>query len=191
MRLFAAIELPQQLLDDVAAWWQGACLHLPASEWRDIPKCNWHLTLAFYGDVGGQDVDDLAEELAACAAGTVPLQLRLDRFGVFPNWGRARVFWIGVTDADQGGRLKSFAHCCRRAAHATVRKPSAREEPFRGHITLARRRGFPAPLAPGVLADIPPLPRAAWTVEEVTLFQSQLCKDGARYRVVEQFDLSG
>jgi len=190
MRLFAAIEMPEAVIDEIAAWWQGACLRLPAGEWRDAPKQNWHLTLAFYGDVAGQDVDILTESLAACAYEISPIELKLGDPGVFPHENRARVFWLGVEDAIGAGKLKAFSRCCRQAGHATLRKRTAKEEPFRGHITLARRRGFPASLAAEVLADMPQPPEAAWTANRLALFQSELQRSGARYRLLETFELS-
>jgi len=189
MRLFAALEIPADIVDDIAAWWQAACLHLPASEWRDVPPRNWHITLAFYGEVKGEKVAMLQDMLAECADRTSPMLLSLGQAGFFPHPGRARVFWLGI-EAD-GGNLRSLARCCRRAVHATVRKHVSREEPFRGHLTLARRRGFPAPVAVEVLEGLPPPPQAQWTAESLTLFQSQLNKNGARYRVLDEFDLRG
>jgi len=189
MRLFAAIEMPESVTDEIAAWWQGACLHLPAGQWRDIPRKNWHLTLAFFANVPGQDMDVLAESLAVCAHDTAPIGLRLGDSGVFPRESRARLFWLGVEDARHAGSLKAFARCCRQAGRATFRKQTAKEAPFRGHITLARRRGSPGPLAAEMLAEIPRSPGAEWTADRLTLFQSELHRDGARYRILEEFEL--
>jgi len=195
MRLFAAIEMPVSVLDEIAAWWQGACLYLPADEWRDIPKQNWHLTLAFFGEVPGQDIDILAESLAACTHDTAPIALKLGKPGVFPRENRARVFWLGIEDAIEdvisSGALKAFSRCCRQAGHATLRKRTAKEEPFRGHITLARRRGFPSPLTAETLSGIPQSLEAEWTVNSLALFQSELHRDGACYRILETFELLG
>ncbi|MDQ6960174.1 MAG: RNA 2',3'-cyclic phosphodiesterase [Mariprofundaceae bacterium] len=191
MRLFAAIEMPESVIDEIAAWWQGACLHLPAAEWRDIPKQNWHLTLAFFGDVRGRDVDILSESLAACAGETKAIGLKLGHPGVFPGEQRARIFWLGVEDAFRAGSLRTFARCCRQAGRATLRKRTAKEEPFRGHITLARRRGSPMPPGAEILAKIPQPPAAKWIANRLTLFQSELHRDGARYRILEEFELPG
>jgi len=190
MRLFAAIEMPESVIDEIAAWWQGACLHLPAGEWRDISKRNWHLTLAFFGDVRGQDVDVLSEALAVCAGETKAVGLKLGHPGVFPGKQRARIFWLGVEDTLHTGSLKVFARCCRQAGRATLRKRTAKEEPFRGHITLARKRGFPVPLAAEILAEMPQAPEAEWVANRLTLFQSELHRDGARYRILEEFELT-
>ncbi len=193
MRLFAAIEIPESVVDEISTWWQGACLHLPAAEWRDIPKQNWHLTLAFFGDMPGQNADALAEALAACAHEALPIRLKLGDPGVFPGENRARVFWLGVEDARGDvtgtGKLKALARCCRHTGRATLRKRTAKEEPFRGHVTLARKRGFPVPLSAETLAGIPRPPEAEWTANSLALFQSELHRDGARYRVLEEFSL--
>jgi len=193
MRLFAAIEMPESVINEISTWWQGACLHLPAAEWRDIPKQNWHLTLAFFGDMPGQDTDVLAEALTVCTHEIPPIRLRLGKPGVFPGENRARVFWLGVEDvvddAIGAGKLKALARCCRRAGRATLRKRTAKEEPFRGHVTLARKRAFPAPLTAEILAGIPQPPEAEWTANSLALFQSELHRDGARYRILEEFIL--
>lgn len=96
MRLFAALDLSEDVRDDIAASWSSACLHLPAGEWRDVTKRNWHLTLAFYGDVCGDEPDVLAGALADVAAKTSPMELQTAGCGVFPHAVRSRVFWAGV-----------------------------------------------------------------------------------------------
>lgn len=190
MRLFAALDPPEEVIDAIALWWTEACVNLPAGEWRDIPKQNWHLTLAFYGDVDGDCYDDLAEALAQCAHEAAPITLRLEGFGVFPRPDRARVFWIGIGNGGDTG-LRGLARCCRRQGFANVRKQTAKLEPFRGHITLARRRGLPGPITPACLAQMPEVTADQWQADCLRLYQSELHHDGARYRVLEEFELGG
>lgn len=186
MRLFAALELPAEVAGELHAWWESAAADYPPAVWRDVPPRNWHLTLAFFGEVEGSDIDDLAEALAACAARSAPLQLALDGFGAFPSVSRPRVLWAGVADA--GGGLVRLARCCRLAGHATVRKRSAQDTPFRGHVTLARASDA-LPLEAEVLAAMPPLPELSWTAGRLVLIQSTLRPEGARYRILEDFPL--
>jgi len=189
MRLFASLPLPREVIETIGIWRVEACTYLPAGDWRDLPSENWHLTLAFYGDVGGGQADELAEKLEECVSGVSSLRLKLAGFGVFPKPSRAQVFWIGVEDANGGGLLASLAGCCRRAGFATVRKRGAKSEPFRGHVTLARQRGYPQPLAMDVLSHMPQVPAMAWQAEHLHLMRSMLHKDGARYQVLEEFAL--
>ncbi len=191
MRLFAALDLPDEVRDDIAAWWTAASVMLPAGEWRDIPKNNWHLTLAFYGEVNGAELDDLAEALAECAGLSPRLSLSTGGVGVFPRPARPRVFWAGVGEEDGGKGLRHLARCCRQAGHVTLRKQSAREIPFRGHITLARAGADVAPITGDTWADLPELPVVSWRSEVLGLYASQLRPQGAVYRLIESFELKG
>lgn len=214
MRLFAALETPFEVCEEIHAWWLQAATQLPPGDWRDVPIKNWHLTLAFYGDVEGGRVDGLAEALAEYVRGTIkeplksgriregelpgvntPIGLKTTGFGAFPRFSKPRVLWAGVDDLEGSRELKEMARCCRRAGRATVRKTkgkrSAREAPFRGHITLARAGEFTAPISAVILAEMPPFPKLMWEAESLSLFQSTLHPDGAKYRKLEEFRFEG
>jgi len=200
MRLFAAIEIPEHVCNELATWWTEASLHLPAGEWRDVALRNWHMTLAFYGemsgsDKNGSDVNALAEALDSCAAGTPPLELIIGSgsadCGAFPRSARPRVFWAGVSSNQQTKDLKNLARCCRRAGHATLRKRTAKERPFRGHITLARAGDFATPLTAECWQRLPTMPQLTWKASSLTLFASRLRPEGAQYRRVEEFIFEG
>ncbi len=211
MRLFAALDTPFTICEEIHAWWLEAAGQLPMGDWRDVPTRNWHLTLAFYGDVEGGAVDDLAEALAEYVKGTTkeplksgrkregelpgvtaPIGLKTTEFGAFPKFSKPRVLWAGVDDLEGSGELKEMARCCRRAGRATVRKGkgkrSAKESPFRGHITLARANEFAAPITAEAVAAMPPFPKLTWEAESLSLYQSTLHPDGAKYRKLESFD---
>ena len=191
MRLFAALDLPDDIRHEIAAWWTAACAHLPAAGWRDVPKHNWHVTLAFYGDVDGDEVDDLAEALAECAEAVSPLMLRSAGLGVFPRAARPRVFWAGIEQGHGGNDLRHLARCCRQAGHVTLRKHTAKAEPFRGHITLARAASFAAPLDAGLWQALPDVPDLEWSVGALSLYASKLRPQGPLYRLVEAFEFKG
>jgi len=187
MRLFVAVELPDDVIEALSDWWLEASGYLKVSDWRPVPPHLWHLTLAFYGDVCAYDADDLSEQLYACAENMSPLQLCTGSFGVFPKLSRPRVFWAGVEDADGRKSLKHLAHCCRRAGHATVRKRTAKEAAFRGHITLARARAYPKGMVADVVNMIPKVPEIRWCADYLSLFQSILRPEGPQYRRLETF----
>jgi len=210
MRLFAALDTPYTICEEIHAWWLEAAGQLPMGDWRDVPIKNWHLTLAFYGDVEGSGVDDLAEALAEYVKGTTkephrsgriregelpgvtrPIGLKTTDFGVFPKFSKPRVFWAGVDDLENSGELKEMARCCRRAGRATVRKRSAKESPFRGHISLARANEFAVPIDAEIVAAMPPFPKLVWKAESLSLYQSTLHPDGAQYRRLEEFRFEG
>ncbi len=189
MRLFAALELPADVIDSLQAWWSKASAWLPADDWRPVRASACHLTLAFYGEVCAADADVLSEQISECAAVSPLLHLQTGGFGVFPRPVRPRVFWAGVQDCGEGKSLKRLAHCCRRAGHATVRKRSAREAAFRAHITLARAREQVKPLDAASMRMLPPVPDIRWSVDSLSLFQSILRPQGPQYRRLEVFTL--
>ena len=51
MRLFAALEVPEAIKYEINAWWQLAYPRLGPDLWRAVLPHQWHMTLAFYGDV--------------------------------------------------------------------------------------------------------------------------------------------
>jgi RNA 2',3'-cyclic 3'-phosphodiesterase len=187
MRLFASLAIPDEVREELHAWWEAANVDFHPAIWRDVPPRNWHLTLAFFGDVDGRDTDDLAEALADCARRHAPLQLGVHGFGAFPSLMRPRVLWAGVVDAE--GALSRLSRCCRLAGHATVRKRSAKDEPFRGHVTLARASQMVPPIEAEVLQAMPEVPQLSWTAGTLHLMQSILRPEGAQYRILEAFPL--
>lgn len=189
MRLFAALEIPEDVKQEISLWWQLIYPRLGSDLWRAVLPHQWHMTLAFYGDVSGRDADDLAEMLAICADASPRLQLCLTSCGIFPQACRPRVFWAGVQPLSADPALKHLARCCRRAGHVTVRNRTAREAPFRAHITLARANGH----VPALLdfQTLPPVPELCWQADHLCLFQSILHADGAQYCQLERFECRG
>src|SRR6059058_4047497 len=55
-----------------------------------------HLTLKFLGDVADEREPELAAALTRAAAGARGLALALGGFGVFPDFRRPRVVWVGI-----------------------------------------------------------------------------------------------
>jgi RNA 2',3'-cyclic 3'-phosphodiesterase len=128
----------------------------------------WHVTVAFLGDVALSVVDEVGAALVSASARTAgapeahlgPATRRV---------GRA-VLCVPVDGLDE------LAARIRRALSALL--PDAHlDEPFHGHLTLARGRGgrpLPATLA-GVPVDV------RWRVRELALVHSTLAPSGARY----------
>lgn len=130
----------------------------------------WHVTLAFLGEVGEEQANALVDALRG-AAETCPVRAvtmgpatrRLGR-------GQLVVPVDGVDDL--------AAAVGQRGAAALGRSPEAR--PFRGHLTLARSRGkqhIPRALEGTPLA-------ATWSVDAVALVRSHLGAGPARYETL-------
>jgi RNA 2',3'-cyclic 3'-phosphodiesterase len=91
----------------------------------------WHVTLAFYGDLGEGRVEPLAASLAEVAAQAEPFDLALSGAGVFAH----RTLWAGVTG--DLAATRALVEGCRDAGEDVDARQDHRER-SRPHLTLGR-----------------------------------------------------
>jgi len=164
-RLFVAVWPPAEVLERVAA------LERPAVEGlRWTAPDQWHVTLRFLGET---DVAPVVDALRAVAV--EPFGVRLG-----PAVGRFdhRVLHVPVSGVDD------LARAVVSTTAGLGRPPDQR--PFHGHLTLARV-GKHARVDLRRLAGAPL--EATWEVSSFCLVESRLSPAGARYTVLERFDL--
>lgn len=183
MRLFVAIDpSPAAVahLDDALRPHIGAG---PLLRWS--PHEQWHLTLAFLGDVDDGRLPELVERLGRAAHRSPAFTVALAGLGAFPSVRRGRVCWVGVTGDTEPLRL--LAARAGAAARRTGIDVSA--APYRPHLTVARPKRPPADLTP--LAEaLAGYAGPAWPVTELRLVRSHL---GAhvRHETVQRWPLRG
>jgi RNA 2',3'-cyclic 3'-phosphodiesterase len=100
LRLFIAIELPESIresLDDLLGRLRKA-FHFTACSPAWVAPASMHLTLRFLGPTPPDRVEPLGAALRSLTAGFAPPRLRAMELGVFPDWKRPRVLWVGVRD---------------------------------------------------------------------------------------------
>lgn len=187
MRLFVALEPPAEVVTDLAA--EVAKLRAPVeadTNLRWTSEAQWHLTLAFLGEVGEDRLVELSRRLTRAAARHQPPRLWLSAGGAFSSAKSARVLWIGV-DGDRAP-LRALAG----SVSAGARKAGidVREGRFRAHVTLARLRE-PADVRP-LVERFASYTSPAWTADRIHLIRSYLGQGEAgraRYETVESFPL--
>ncbi len=195
LRLFAAVPLPPETQAALAGIAAEMRARLPgawgdAVRWVDLRGA--HLTLKFIGGWPAGDAPRLGDAIAAATAGCTPFELRLSSPGVFPERGAPRVLWVGVDGAVD--RLAQLRDTVESALAAAGCKPE--RQPFRPHLTIARipdplprRRGGAgvgtsreaAAGLRGAVDSIGPPDGAAFTVDRVVLFRSELTPRGSIY----------
>ncbi len=146
----------------------------------------WHLTLAFFGDVAERHLDDLVERLGRAAARRTPVDLRVAGAGAFPDAARAKVVWAGVDPAGGDEELRRMATGARAAgAKSGAGGDGGR---FHPHVTLARTR---RPVeATRWLRVLEGYAGPAWRTDQFSLIESHLGEGPRRrprYTVVETF----
>lgn len=136
MRLFAALSPPDEFRDRLAALQEG----LP--EGRLTAWENFHVSLAFFGEVDGAKAEDLHAALGAVRA--PGFDLWLDGVGAFGG-ARPRLLYAGLRPAPALTALHDKVAQAGRAAG--VPSPAERYAP---HVTLKRLK--PGEMAPARIA---------------------------------------
>lgn len=137
-----------------------------------------HVTLAFLGEVGDQDVPRTVEAARAAAIGTGPFDVGITGIGKFPEHGPPRALWAAV-DAPAAAAILRIG--------ASVRAELLRHglrfdpKPLRAHVTLARvRDGADAGEARAALAAAR-VPAVRFRAETLHVMESTLGRGGPRY----------
>ncbi|MBN1871192.1 MAG: RNA 2',3'-cyclic phosphodiesterase [Candidatus Omnitrophica bacterium] len=183
MRTFIAIELSKEIkeaLKTIEDELQGLIRGI-----RWIPPENIHLTLKFLGSIEVQTVEAIKNILSETAKEFKQYKIRLSSLGAFPNPARPRVIWVGVGDGskecvDMAGFIEE------RASNLGIEKES---RTFHPHLTLARVKFLKdKDSVRNAFAKIKITPKEMY-VKKITLFQSELIKEGARYTPLWSADL--
>jgi len=141
-----------------------------------------HVTLAFLGQVGEDQVERVLEAAGAAAVGSAPFDVALTGVGRFPGHGAARTIWAGVD-----GRAADQVVRCGSAVRAELLRHGIPfdPKPLRAHVTLARvREGASADEAAAVAAAVASarLPDLRFRAGAVHVLESALGRGGPRYR---------
>ncbi|MBX6315678.1 MAG: RNA 2',3'-cyclic phosphodiesterase, partial [Isosphaeraceae bacterium] len=132
-RTFVAIEIPSALSEALARLQTQLGPEVPDARW--IGRGNFHVTLAFLGDVNDRDLDRLGRAVGEAVAPFEPFALRLEGLGAFPEPGRPRSFWAGLA-GEALDRLKELQRAVSQAVASVGYPPS--DDRFSPHVTLAR-----------------------------------------------------
>lgn len=190
MRLFVALDLPEDVRHEVGRRGTEARRELPRAHW--VRPEALHLTLAFLGEQSADVLPTLDDHLAPAFSAVAPFELRLHHGGTFPPQRPARVAWVGVVlgnSVETGDPLKELARRVQGALQRSVDyQPDHRG--FTAHLTVARCK------QPWRRREIEKLERhfrgfvgEAFEVTEGVLYESTLGPSGARYRALRRFPL--
>jgi 2'-5' RNA ligase len=177
-RLFVALRPPPTIRAALAATMDGVA----QARWQDDDQL--HLTLRYIGEVDRRIAEDIAVALGHLHGSAI--EVALSGVGAFDKKGRTDALWAGVTPHH------SLAALHRKVDHALVRlglEPEGRA--YLPHVTLARlsrSAGFGSEIDLWLAAHAG-LASAPFRLEYMTLFESHLGGEGARYEVVERYAL--
>lgn len=174
MRVFFGIELNQETALAIDAWRERQF----GEPGRAVPAANFHITLAFIGDVPETALGTLCQAVDERLARR-PLpgsQLLLNQTGY---WPKAMIYWLGADTWPP--ELTTLANTLRSSA-GSVRKKRDRNV-FVPHVTLFRRcpEAPPAPLE---------APSFALPYQRFSLFESRERREGVSYHPLQDWPLA-
>jgi 2'-5' RNA ligase len=148
-----------------------------------------HLTLSFLGDVPMNDIPAVCKAVAEAAAPFKPFDVEMAKVGVFPNYENPRTIWLGVGDGHE--KLVSLHTALQERLGDLGFRIDARR--FHAHLTLGRVRSLPD--GPGQLAGLiqehEGFEAGPMMISEVTVFSSELGREGPTYEALGHGELLG
>ncbi|MCF8058890.1 MAG: RNA 2',3'-cyclic phosphodiesterase [Bacteriovoracaceae bacterium] len=178
-RYFIGIPLPLEVKKKLKVQsWPGL------SRYKDeklVPQNNWHITLAFIGQLDEEKLEELKSLLQVFTWGDA-FKVGIRNFGAFPSFEEGRVLWMGCEKGHDS--VTVLANKIRRQLDDL--EISYDSKPFVPHITLARLR---SPKNLSRLADNGKMKQeVTFNAEEIVLFDSE--KEKTPYAVVERIALN-
>ena len=177
MRLFVALELPEEVKDRLASLAGG----VPGVRW--VRPENYHLTLRFIGEVPGYMAEEL--DLALANIRAKPFELTLSGLGTFEKGCRVQSLHVAAE------RTPGLAHLQAKIETALQRAgmPPERKR-FAPHVTLARTDGAPLSKLVGFVQTHNLFRTEPLMVERFVLFSSRLGKEQAVYTPEVEYALA-
>lgn len=183
-RLFIAVELPDDVKTALTGLQRVLRPYFVEATW--VRPEGLHLTLKFLGDTPEDRIPMIRDACERAVRPFSAFSMELRGIGVFPDWRRPRVLWVGVQTAVE--TLGALQAAVERAVEPLGYPPETR--PFVPHLTLARiKQSHPAALQKLREREKPALERSygiVW-VRQVTLFESRLHPQGAIYTPLAHF----
>jgi 2'-5' RNA ligase len=148
-----------------------------------------HLTMNFLGDVPMNDIPAVCKAVAEAVAPFKPFDVEMAGVGVFPSYDNPRTIWLGVGDGSDA-LVALHTTLQNRLGDLGFRIEARR---FHPHLTLGRVRSVPK--GPGQLAGLikqhADFEAGPMMVSEVTVFSSELGREGPRYESLGHGELNG
>ncbi len=174
-RLFLAIELPEHIKNEIIIRQNNLVkkLGIKGKTRRD----SLHMTIKFIGDFEENLIKGFCEELANQTKSAYSFTLTLKKLGCFPNCRNPRIVFVST---DRPKELIEIVNISESVSELFNIPKETRE--FTPHITIYR------PKRKAIIEETKVNP-LSFEVESITLFQSILKPEGAKYIALKKFPL--
>lgn len=184
MRLFIAIDMSDEIKKRLAELIE--VFRKIDADVRWVKPEGMHITLKFLGEIDGNIKDNIVDILKRTASERYPFTIKFHGVGVFPDFRRPRVIWLGI----EKGRdeLKDIAKELD-VGLSTLGLPREERE-YEPHLTIGRvktGRGRKELIETINAYDRLNLP--GLYVTRISLIESILKREGPEYKTVESCNL--
>lgn len=141
---------------------------------RWVKPENFHITLAFLGNVPKNKIPMLQTEFKDVISLYSPFSINLSGIGGFPSCNNPKILWIGIEkNTDLINLKKDIDKKLRKLGFKFNKKP------FFPHITIGRQKNM---IFGKTINDLEF--KASFLVKKINLVKSELTKSGAVYTIV-------
>jgi len=184
MRLFIACPVPEEIKNKIADLESEFRVSNADVKW--VRPESIHLTLKFLGEVDEDKISEINNKISKAIEGFSVFRAVVEKIGVFPDWKRIRVVWVGIEDGQK--ELNELSKSVEDKMASIGFKKEKRG--FTAHITIGRvRSGRSIDRLIDMVRKKSDISLGAIQISEVLLMQSILRPEGASYKCLERFNL--
>lgn len=177
MRLFIAIEVPEEVKGDIIRIQEKVDLNI--AKIKLVGKDQIHLTLKFLGEVADDKLGVIKGKLRQIKFS--PFKAKLTALGVFPNENYIKVIWVGFKDHEHINNLQ-------KQIDSALSDLFSIDKRFHPHLTLGRVRFVKE--KEKLVENIKGInvEEKEFEIKSFKLIKSTLTKQGPVYETLESFE---
>lgn len=184
MRIFLSIDIPDEVKAQLANLEKN--LGQYGKNVRFTPVNNLHITVKFLSEQPDFAIGKIKNILAEQIPTTCLFSVHLNKCGVFPNLNNARVLWIG----EDNNNFVQFAESVNKNLNIFRMQEN---KPF-CHMTIGRIKKIGKIEILDIIRRCKAFleeERVIFSVTGVSLYKSELLREGAKYTKIDEFKLKG
>jgi RNA 2',3'-cyclic 3'-phosphodiesterase len=183
VRCFIAIDIPPDVKEKIDA--SLKVFKECRVDVRWIKPEAMHLTLKFLGHIEATKLDEVNKLLPDWASSVPPFSFSLSSWAQFPQKGMPRVLWLGIKEGKD--KLCLLAREIEKGCLALGFSPEVRD--LSPHLTVGRVKGDRNIQKLTEVLRNEKFTSQEVTADHLTLYESKLTSEGARYRVISSVEL--